>query len=304
MRRLGEALRKNGRRPSAPKSSTLRWLGGELAAAHWQQSQDEAHPMELPKASGQLRLVTLNVAHGRSDRAHQALLTSPTVEGHLEAIAKTFRLLTPDVVALQEADGPSAWSGNFDHVETLARWAELDDFYRGEHNPFSLGRYNLASGTALLARLPLQDPTSQRFGLSWRDTKGFVHATVEVPEWGGQEVDVVSVHLDFLVPSVRRRQILQMKEALIESHRKRPLVLLGDLNSCWHREPRTMKLLNEELGLRAYEPHLSVPTFPANRPRRRLDWILISPELTFTGYRNVPMPLSDHLGVMADIALA
>ena len=31
--------------------------------------------------------------------------------------------LAPDVVALQEADGPSGWSGNFDHVATLARQA-------------------------------------------------------------------------------------------------------------------------------------------------------------------------------------
>lgn len=248
-----------------------------------------------------LRLLTLNVAHGRRDLPHQALLRPPTLRRHLGEIATTLKSLEPDVVALQEADGPSAWSGNFDHVATLAELAELVDHYRGDHNPFGVGRFRLASGTALLARHPLQDPASQRFGLSWRDTKGFVIASVEVPAWGGAPLDVVSVHLDFLVPSMRRKQILSMVEHL--EGRDRPLVLLGDLNCCWEREPRSMELLSRTLGLCAYAPGCPVHTYPAHRPRRRLDWILASAELEFAAYHTVQVPLSDHLGVVADLEL-
>jgi endonuclease/exonuclease/phosphatase family metal-dependent hydrolase len=64
-----------------------------------------------------------------------------------------------------------------------------------------------------------------------------------------------------------------------------------------------MTLLTETLGLRAFEPHWRSPTFPANRPRRRLDWILISRELDFRGYGTLPIHLSDHLLVMADLVL-
>jgi endonuclease/exonuclease/phosphatase family metal-dependent hydrolase len=254
---------------------------------------------ERPSPDRPLRLLTLNVAHGRRTGPHQALLRNLVLERNLRDIALAVRRLGPDVVALQEADGPSAWSGNFDHVATLARLAELADYYRGEHNPFGLGRFRLSSGTALLARLPLVEPTSQRFGLSWRDTKGFVVATVTVPQWGGFELELVSVHLDFLTPAVRRKQIAHLVEALGE--RRRPRVLLGDLNCCWHREPRSMRLLTEALGLRAFAPQAQVPTFPSTRPRRRLDWILVSPELEFARYRTLPAPLSDHLAVLADV---
>ncbi len=258
-------------------------------------------PLAAAGRDRRLRLLTLNVAHGRSNRAHQALVSNGSLERNLTDIAATVRRLGPDVVALQEADGPSAWSGNFDHVAALSQMTDLGDFFRGEHNPFRFGRMKLASGTALLARLPLKEPDSHAFGASWRDTKGFVVATVSVPEWEGQEIDLASVHLDFLTPAMRRKHIRHLTEVL--AGRDRPLVLLGDLNCCWQREPGTMHLLTETLGLKAFEPEARVPTYPSRRPRRRLDWILISRDLAFSSYRTVPARLSDHLGVVADVVL-
>lgn len=254
-----------------------------------------------PKSEERLRLFSLNAAHGRRNAANNPFVRHRTVRRNISAIADTVKALTPDIVALQEADGPSTWSGNFDHVATLARQAELSDHYRGEHNWMSFGRFNATWGTALLARQPLREPASHRFGMSWRDTKGFVVATVAVPEWGEIEVDVVSVHLDFLIPRVRRRQILHMVERLI--YRQRPLVVLGDLNCCFEREPKSMRLLVETLGLRAHQPASRAPTYPSRRPRRRLDWILISEDLDYHGYHTVPVPLSDHLVLVADLHL-
>ncbi len=241
------------------------------------------------------------MAHGRREAANRPFVRRHTAHQTLRDIATTVRRVTPDVVALQEADGPSVWSGRFDHVATLARLAGLDDHFRGDHNPFGFGGFHLASGTALLSRGTLDRPVSHRFGLSWRDTKGYVAATIRVPEWSGPAIDVVSVHLDFLVPSVRRRQISLMAERL--SARRRPLVVLGDLNCCWRREPRSMRLLTETLGLRSYAPESAAPTFPSWRPRRRLDWILASDELEFCSHHTLPVSLSDHLVVVADLRL-
>jgi endonuclease/exonuclease/phosphatase family metal-dependent hydrolase len=253
------------------------------------------------KPGDQIRLFTLNVAHGRRQESHQALLSPDSLQQNLADVAATLRELAPDVVALQEADGPSAWSGNFDHVEMLAELAELAAHYRGNHNPFGRGRFNLASGTALLARLPLSEASSERFAKSWRDTKGFVAATISVPQWGDLGIDVVSVHLDFLTPNVRRRQIRVMIDKL--KGRDRPLAVLGDLNCCWRRDPKSLDLLTGELGLRAHQPEAQRPTYPSHRPRHRLDWILISDQLEFGGYHTVAAPLSDHLGLVADIKL-
>lgn len=247
-----------------------------------------------------LRLMTLNVAHARRQGRHQALLSESTLRGNLAAIAAVIRREGPDVIALQEADGPSAWSGGFDHVATLAELAGYPHAFRGEHNPFSLGRFDLSSGTALLARVPLGATRSLAFGQSWRDTKGFVAATLSGETIAAPPIDVVSIHLDFLAERVRRRQV----ERLVEHFRghDRPLVLMGDFNCEWSERRRCLELLRRELKLRPVDG-AGHATFPSWRPLVRLDWILVSDELTFSGYETLPDQLSDHLGVVAEIRL-
>jgi endonuclease/exonuclease/phosphatase family metal-dependent hydrolase len=262
------------------------------------------HPIDLPSepsAPHALRLVTLNVAHGRKLATHQALLSPRTVRRNLEEVASLLREARADVVALQEADGPSAWSGNFDHVELLAGLCEHQAHFRGVHNDFNLGRAALASGTALLSRHPLGDTRSVRFATSWRDTKGFVAATIAVHSWGGAELDVVSLHLEPFNPVIRRQQVRQLADAF--AGRTRPLVVLGDFNCSWSDEARQLRPLARELRLRPFQPYRRAPTYPARRPWRRLDWILASPELEFVSYRTLPNPVSDHLGVAADLVL-
>ncbi len=293
-----------GLRPIRRLSHGLSTARTHLAAPlYFPPLKDSAAPSaQVPsKAADHLRFFSLNVAHARRNVPAKPYLARSTAQRNLADIAATLRELTPDVVALQEVDGPSSLSGNFDHVAALARQAGLVDHYRGDHNSIGIGRFNLSHGTALMARQPLLEPASHRFGMSWRDTKGFVVASIAVPEWGGLAVDVVSVHLDFLRPRVRRKQILRMVDEL--DARERPLVVLGDLNCCWHHEPKSMDLLIRTLGLRTHEPQSLVPTYPAHRPRRRIDWILASPELKFSAYHTVRATLSDHLVLVADLTV-
>ncbi len=282
----------------------------QLAAERHLDSEDwPAVPCAKPP--GALRLVTLNLAHGRHLGPHQALQSGSSMRSNLVEIATTLRQIEPDLVALQEADGPSAWSGNFDHVATLSKLAGLETHFRGKHHRFSWGRHNLDYGTALLASGPLHKPSSQRFAQSWRDTKGFVLATIPLPAANRDsarplgdahpEIDVVSAHLDFLAPSVRRRQIAHLVSAL--SDRNRPLVVLGDFNTMLPGDRRVIDILGQKLRLEAHQPDANAPTFPVPRPVRRLDWILASPELEFCSYTTLPTPLSDHLAVVADLRL-
>ena len=53
--------------------------------------------------------------------AAQAQTRCRTVEKHLVGIAAVLKRERPDIVGLQEVDGHSCLSGNFDHVERLAR---------------------------------------------------------------------------------------------------------------------------------------------------------------------------------------
>lgn len=274
-------------------------FGRAARAARGRRGGSETASTPAATPSG-LRVLTLNVAHARRQAQHQALLKAPTLRRNLEAIATVLGRERSDVVALQEADGPSAWSGGFDHVETLARLAGFDHAFRGEHNPFSLGRLDLSSGTALLSRLPLEAPRSHAFQQNWRDTKGFVAATVTPDALGGAAVDVVSIHLDFLAERVRRRQIEQLVDRFTGSGR--PLVVLGDFNCELGERRRSFDLLAHELRLRPVERG-GAPTFPSWRPLVRLDWILVSPELEFARYRTLDDRLSDHLGVVAELRL-
>lgn len=257
-----------------------------------------------PLPGPRLRLLTLNMAHGRRRARHQALLRRSTLAANLHLIASVLRREGPDVVALQEADGPSAWSGRFDHIGTLARLAGYRHAFRGEHQRIrvSLCRFGvelgLDYGTALLSRLPLADVASHAFRESWRDTKGFVAAAIGLP--GGGAVDVVSVHLDFLHPAVRRRQVAQLVARVRD--RQRPLAVLGDFNCEWGHERTALQLLARELSLTPFAGTLR-PTYPARRPLVCLDWILVSEELDFVAYRTLGDALSDHLGVVAEVEL-
>ena len=257
----------------------------------------EDHELD-DREDSHLRLVTLNLAHGRKRGPHQALQARTRLEQNLREVAAALLHASPDIVALQEADGPSSWSGNFDHVATLAELIEHEHHFRGEHGLFEVGDLRLNYGTALLSQQQLVEPESHAFDRNWRDTKGFVVARVAVPQWNDLEVDVVSVHLDFLAPNVRRQQIAHMAEVI--GRRDRPTVLLGDLNT---GDRATQKLLLEKLGLRSC-PISRTPTFPSIRPLRRLDWVLVSEDLEFASEHIVlPHRVSDHLAVVADLKL-
>jgi endonuclease/exonuclease/phosphatase family metal-dependent hydrolase len=242
-----------------------------------------------------LRVMTLNVAHGRKDGLHQVFQSSSTIKTNLEEVAAVLRQIEPDIVALQEADGPSVWSGNLNHVQRLAEDSAFQYAVLGEHAQAPW----LINGTAILSTLPLDTPLSVTFSPtppSW--PKGFVLATVEWPGDSGTTVDIVSVHLDWSRPSVRDEQVDEIIQTL--SQRENPLIVMGDFNCDWSTPDSALRRLARQLHLSAYEPEmLDHVTFP---PRdSRYDWILISDELEFKNYRIVPHRISDHLAVVSEI---
>ncbi len=245
--------------------------------------------------------MSLNVAHGRRLAPTQVFVRSHKFHENLTRVATVLRREAPHVIALQEADGPSFWSGEFHHVEHLAELTGYEHHFWGEHHTRQLGRRSISIGTALLSQLPLGNPMSFAFHRRpLRGRKGFVVATLPFPATPTHAVDVVSVHLDFLMKTVRRKQIREMAREL--GRHKNPLIILGDMNCWWARRNDAVHLLTDILGVRACQPesdHLA--TFPSLRPRLRLDWIFVSPGLEFGRYKVVADRVSDHLGVVAEI---
>lgn len=249
--------------------------------------------------SDYLTVATLNVAHGRKESRNQMLLSESEIRDNLAELAGLLDRAQADVIALQEADAASWWSGQFDHVEFLSRNSNYHCFVHGIHASNRIYDF----GTALLSPHALQGTLVHSFKPSWpTTTKGFSIADISWNPGGAlkkpQKVTFVSVHLDFSRRKVRRSQIDEMTQALEEV--RGPMVLMGDFNTDWLTEDSSLKYLAETLGLEVYEPHAEGLATYGDKGAR-LDWILISPELRFRRYAVYPDIVSDHYAVAAEI---
>ena len=255
--------------------------------------------VSMTRPAQEFSIITLNIAHGRKDGRNQMLQRTATIRRNLDDIARLLTQTAPDLVALQEADGPSFWSGKFDHVQYLAQQAHFSHHTRGSH--VNNGRIDY--GTALLSKHPLSKTQSVKFPPSPPTfNKGFVTAELTLPpaKTGGPPaadavITVVSLHLDFSRNSVREKQICHLVQHLktVET----PLIIMGDFNCQWPRKDGPLKTLAHELNLHAYRPESKkLKTYPVFKTR--LDWILISRELRFTQYEVLPERLSDHFATI------
>ena len=244
-----------------------------------------------------LHVATLNIAHGRGLAPSQLVLRRATIEDNLDAIAAAVRREKPAVLALQEADAPSTWSGSFDHVQHLTNAAEYADSFHGLHCAVEAADLHLQYGTALVADRPLASPAAHRFSGGLPAVKGFVTAGIE---FGGRRLIIASLHLNHMSAKIRRKQIAEIADVLSDA--RTPIVLMGDFNCEEDDQDDALALIAARLNLHTFTPDSAdLMTFPSSDPRRRLDWILASPELEFVAYRVWPDRLSDHLAVAATL---
>ncbi|RZS89534.1 endonuclease/exonuclease/phosphatase family metal-dependent hydrolase [Motilibacter rhizosphaerae] len=220
-----------------------------------------------------MRLLTYNVRSLRDDRA---------------AAARVVRACAPDAVCLQEAP-------RF----PLQRWL-LQRFAAECGLRLACGG-RAAHGPALLVRagIPVDEAAAVRF----RRTPGLHARGVAVARFG--DVDVASVHLG-LRPDERQRNAADVL-AVLRSRGSGPWVVAGDLNEppggpAW--------AAFAEAGLRDACPE-GGPTFPARRPARRIDAVLVSPGLRVARcivphdvVDGADLPVAtDHLPVLAELDL-
>jgi endonuclease/exonuclease/phosphatase family metal-dependent hydrolase len=250
---------------------------------------------------GVLRVMSLNLAHGRRDGVNQILLKEQTFRDSLDAVAALLYREHVDILALQEADGPSRWSGGFDHVGTLAQIGGYPWHERASHAKNWLFDY----GTALISRVPFIETVAHTFQPSPPTlNKGMLLAQIawQGKEVGGQTylVDVVSVHLDFSRRKVREQQIEEMLTVLAE--RVFPIIVMGDFNSDWFSQASVVRVLAQRADLQVFRPDAKdLGTY--GEAGHRYDWILISDELEFKEYKVLPDVVSDHRAVVAEIGL-
>lgn len=106
-----------------------------------------------------MSVLSLNVAHGRGTAFNQIFLDDEVIGRNLAAIAAALEVQDADLVALQEADRPSWWSGNLDHVRYLATRASYPERIHSIHAKSFLFEY----GTALLSHKPFNETLHHTF---------------------------------------------------------------------------------------------------------------------------------------------
>jgi endonuclease/exonuclease/phosphatase family metal-dependent hydrolase len=220
------------------------------------------------------------------------------------------RALRPDVLCLQEAPRFHGWHRRLDGFAEAAGLRLVAGGGGGGH------------GTALLAapratvvgvrpprhggpfgRLPAGTlPLSHDRGLHHRAA---AVARLRVPGEARVDVTVAAVHLG-LQQEQRLRHVDELLAALPLADATAAVVVAGDLNETADR-PAWRRLAGRLTDLGSG----GAPTFPARRPRHRIDTILAAGPVRAAGRADVPGPpladrvplATDHLPVVVDLAI-
>lgn len=277
-----------------------------VASAETTGVHPESPPCEITEqqnviSSPLLSVLTLNLAHGRKDSFNQMLQRTSTTRRNLQEIADFLSASDADLVALQEADHASRWSGQFNHVEYVSSKTPYPCKIHASHAQ----KYMYNFGTALLSRVPFTNSILHTFEPSPPTTnKGFVLGEVL---WnpGGRlpqaiPVSVISVHLDFSREKVRKAQTDEMRSILQDI--ARPVIILGDFNTDWSEDESVLRAIAESGQFKVYRAESGALGTYKNG-KHRLDWILISNELEFVSYEVPEIVLSDHQPILATLKL-
>ena len=266
-----------------------------------------------------MRLVTFNLWSGRSltPRAPGASRRPGALRGRtsvdLDLLRAAIIELDPDVLALQEVDRSQSRSQHADLAGVAAEAMGAQDF---RFVPTLAGtpgamwamsptlRPSGQYGIALLSRYPVtrwQDiplpalrpsftvlvPVLRQHLTVGEEPRAAVVAHLDTP---AGSLAVVNTHLTW-IPGSGVRQLQEITRALVEV--PDPVLLMGDFNM-WGSLPRRIT------GYRSLAEH---PTYPAAKPTRQLDHILLRGDgPAVVASRAVRVAVSDHLALVVDLA--
>jgi endonuclease/exonuclease/phosphatase family metal-dependent hydrolase len=175
-----------------------------------------------------------------------------------------------DVVALQEVDNVTSRTGQVDQAAELGRLTGMQAVF-GRAIDFGGGQY----GNAILSRWPIVEtanhPLPHTEGL---EARAALAATIAA-EGAGRFV-LITTHMQHNSADDRLAQARKINELFAEDeepgHRP-PMILAGDVNA----PPGSPPL---EEFLRHWTdttPDSPQPTFPADQPRRKIDYVFYRP---------------------------
>lgn len=130
------------------------WFGDHIAV-HLTHGKSEAISivsLENPASNlktDQIKVMTINMAHGRGDGKNQILQSNEVIKDNVTAIGRLIAREDAQIVALQEADAPSWWSGNYSHVNAVGTLGGMTSAMQG----LNVDGLGLQYGTAVITQL-------------------------------------------------------------------------------------------------------------------------------------------------------
>jgi endonuclease/exonuclease/phosphatase family metal-dependent hydrolase len=258
-------------------------------------------------SSRQLRVLTLNIAHGRGLSTYQGFYGVRGIERNLRRIARLLQRKDADIVAMQEVDEDSHWNKHIDLLDFLKTEIGYEHSHLGVHNRRG-GRLPLAYGNGVLSRFPIEHAEHHAFGTSELGEKGFLYTEHAM---GDLHLPVVNLHLDYKSRQRRIEQIerlvlfLEARHAQHASKSYLAPIICGDFNSRSGKPNDAVAHLFRYLEVQcAYQIYpLKGRTFPSILPVHGLDFIIVPPSYRVLRCEILRSYVSDHLPVMIDLEI-
>lgn len=232
-----------------------------------------------------MRFLLYNMRYATGPRIHNYM--SPS-QRNLERITNFMKELQPDVVGLIEVDQGSYRTNGKNQAEQLA--GALGHYHSHSikygHNSFWRRIPVLKQqGNAFLARDRIRNETFHYF------QRGMKKLVIEL------ELEHVVVYLVHLSLGARTRHHQLRNLYTMVKNTEKPCIVAGDFNMLWGEEE--IDLFLAATGLQNANIN-NLPTFPSNRPRRHLDFVLHSKEISVKSFEVPRINFSDHLPVVVD----
>lgn len=255
-----------------------------------------------------LRLMTLNIAHGRGLSPYQGFHSAKSIERSLKRIAHLLRRIDADVVALQEVDEDSHWNKRIHLLDALQEASGYTEAYLGVHNR-RVGKLPLAYGNGFLTKYPIRHAEHMAFGQASLGEKGFACAELETAQG---ILPVINLHLDFRsrvrrIEQVERLiQFLEYKEYTSDRRPHLSPIICGDFNARKGKRTDAVRhLFSYLLENFNYQllPKWKSRTFPSILPTHGIDFFFIPPSYKVERCEVLRSFVSDHRPVLVELKL-
>jgi len=234
-----------------------------------------------------MKIMSFNIHHGRG---LDEILS-------LKRIAEIIREADATVVGLQEVDRHFGERSEFqDQAKELAKLLNFNYVYGPNINVQTTGGEVKQYGNAILSIYPILESENIPLTRYEEEPRGCLKATIDS---NGVHLNVFNTHLSLDAIS-RMKQIDELIE--LTSHDRGPSVLMGDFNA----EPESeeiKKLLKDTNFTDCFSNIERNESFPADGPNIRIDYIFTSTELVSFDEKVINRKGSDHLPIVAMLAI-